>query len=242
MQPNFQHIVETRFSVRWKVSPPSFTHEWLAYRLGLLKRFCLPSVAAQTVDDITWVLFCDESTDSSAVSELRELKRDCPALRIAIVNSDRAVAIPEVVGSLVHPETEVLITTRLDSDDAIAETYLESIQAYAESFRRSGFDRLVLNFPRGYRLDLESGTAYRCRMPYSPFISLFERPRESHPIGALSGAHPKMHEFFPSHQDESMAGWLQVIHGANVSNAIERTDRELHDATELAAFNSKDTL
>ncbi|HMJ73576.1 MAG TPA: glycosyltransferase [Solirubrobacterales bacterium] len=245
--PKIQHLIETRFSLRTSRNP--LTREWLDYRLGLLRKYTLPSVAAQTVSSFTWLLFCDESTDSEVLEQLHSEERRLSTFEVALTSGTSGPL--DVVRSMVKPETDVLITTRLDSDDAIAARYVELIQTYAAPFHQSGHVRLLVNCPRGYRLDTREGPRlYRDWMPNSPFHSLFERPRQSEPETVLAaaheglrkryadrqrletlrtghtGGHSRMHQHYPTHQDESMPAWLIVVHEGNMVNRIPPTAHE----------------
>ena len=242
--PTVQHLIETRFSLQ---AGRPLTREWLEYRLGLLRRYTLPSVAAQTVSSFTWLLFCDESTDAEILEELRMEERRLSTLQLALTGNSRAPL--DLVRAMVQPDTDVLITTRLDSDDAIAKRYVERIQSYAETFHHSRHERIIVNCPRGYRLQLgdDRPRLYRDWMPNSPFHSLFERPRRTSVETVLSGVHEtlrrryadqrrletlrtggtgghgRMHQHYPTHQDESMPAWLIVVHGGNMVNRIPPT-------------------
>jgi len=242
--PKVQHLLETRFSVL-----PGFTSEWLADRLRVVRMFSLPSVAAQTTDAFTWIVFCDESTDPDILTQLRIEEDRLANLRV-ILTSERRTRIA-IVRELVQPDTDVLITTRLDSDDAIADQYLAAIQDYAEQFHRSSHSHLLLNFPRGYRMDVRRGQLHRGWMPNSPFHSFFERPREALPRGVMSAGHTalfrryegnqrlqmpgengsawhvRLHQHYPTHQDESMIAWLIAIHGGNQVSGIPPTAPQL---------------
>jgi Putative rhamnosyl transferase len=209
--------------------PAIHPRAWLQRRLDLFLRFCLPSVAAQTREDFVWLVFCDELTDAEILAELRAAERRLPAMRVAV--TDLFHDPHHHVCSLLDPGTEVLITTRVDSDDAIADRYLEAVREYAVPFHRSAHPDLLLNFPRGYRRDEGAGRLYEARMHASPFHSLFERPGRGpvataiQPLNtALYDQHATLHRQRFTHQDDSMHGWIQVLHGGNVANQIERTD------------------
>jgi hypothetical protein len=240
--PSVQHLLKTRFSVHLGGDLPL---GWLRERVELLRRFTLPSVAAQTTSAFTWLVLCDEATDRSILEELHAEEERLPALRVALTGDDRTAL--DVVRAAVDPEVDVLITTRLDSDDAIADGYLEAVQDYAASFHHSNLERLLVNFPRGYRLDVPQRRLYESRMTNNAFHSLLERPRSQPPHTVMSAgdeslrhrwyedyrrlsivgkgganwhSHAHLHQHYPTHQDESMPGWLIAVHGHNVINRI----------------------
>lgn len=194
------------------------TRAWCVERLALLRRYCLPSIVAQSAETFTWLLLCDESTDAETMAELREEERRLPALRIEMTSAARPPKA--VVRSLVSPDTEVLITTQLDSDDLIADAYLEAVQAYAGAFHGSAHRDLLVNFPRGYRLDASTADLYEERLANSSFHSLFERPRSAQVESVLRANHAVLRQYHFTHQDESMHAWIIVVHGGNLANRI----------------------
>jgi hypothetical protein len=237
--PVFQHLLETRFSIRMGEAAPSLA--WLEQRLELLRRLTLPSVAAQTARRFTWLVFCDESTDAGVLGELRAEERRTEGMKVTLTGAGRSRH--SIATSMVRPDTEVLITTRLDSDDLICDRYLEATQVYVEPFHRSENADLLLSFPHGYWLDVDDRRLYRAWLPNNPFHSLFERPRlgpvktvmrEGHAnlhrrykdyrlqIQAEDGTgwHVQLHQHYPTHRDESMPAWMIGVHGGNLVNHV----------------------
>ncbi|HMJ73572.1 MAG TPA: glycosyltransferase [Solirubrobacterales bacterium] len=245
--PSVQHLLETRFSVKLGWDLPA---GWLPERIELLRRFTLPSVAAQTTSAFTWLVLCDDATDPSILEQLRAEEQRLPALRLALTGDGRTAI--DVVRAAVDPDVDVLITTRLDSDDAIADRYLEAVQDYAASFHRSSLESILVNFARGYRLDVAQERFYASRMTNNAFHSLFERPRSHSPQTVMSAgddrlrrqwfqsydritmpgrgganwhSHAHLHQHYPTHQDESMPAWLVAVHGGNLLNRIKPNSR-----------------
>lgn len=244
--PVFQHLLETRFSIRIGEEVPSLA--WLEQRLELLRRLTLPSVAAQTARGFTWLVFCDESTDAGVLAQLREEERRVEGMRLALTGPGRSRL--SIVTSLVGPDTEVLITTRLDSDDLICDRYVEATQAYVEPFHRSANADLLLSFPHGYWLTESDRRLYKAWLPNNSFHSLFERPRRGPAKTVMSeghenlrrryrdyrlriqaedgtGWHVQLHQHYPTHQDESMPAWAIGVHSGNLVNHVYPNAREV---------------
>lgn len=253
--PVFQHLLETRFSIRMGEAAPSLV--WLEQRLELLRRLTLPSVAAQTARRFTWLVFCDESTDAGVLEQLREEERRTDGMKVTLTGAGRSRL--SIVASMVRPDTEVLITTRLDSDDLICDRYLEATQAYVEPFHRSRNADLLLSFPHGYWLAADDRRLCRAWLPNNSFHSLFERPRlgpaktvmsEGHEnlrrryrdyrlrIQAEDGTgwHVQLRQHYPTHQDESMPAWAIGVHGGNLVNHVYPNAREVPAAEWPASF------
>jgi hypothetical protein len=138
-------------------------------------------------------------------------------LRVVVTGPERQTVT--ATRDVLDPDADLVITTRLDSDDALNVNYIEFAQAYAEPFLRSRHRTLLLNFPRGYKLDVASSEVYESRIFNSSYPSLFERDHEDGSLQTvLSGSHSRFHRIYPCHQDESLAAWLQVLHGGNMIN------------------------
>ena len=64
-----QHLVVTRLTM--KLFYEGFSREWLEERLRLFRTYCVPGMAAQTIDDYQWLILCDEDTDPDFVEQHR---------------------------------------------------------------------------------------------------------------------------------------------------------------------------
>lgn len=222
--PDVDHAILTRFSVRAGPYVETFPAEWLHDRLQLLEAYCVPGLVHQTYGDFQWLVFCDESTPRWCLERLSELGEATAAFRIILTSAFRP-AIDDVLASFGRLPS-VLVTTRLDSDDALSIDYVESVARYVDAFYSSEQPALILNFPYGYKLDVDHGTLYESFQPHSPYMTLFERCDASRsPRTILSGNHGLMHRTYPLHQDVARIAWIQAIHGGNVSNRVVRSER-----------------
>jgi hypothetical protein len=221
VSPTFQHLVLTRFSVKTSWSWEEFPREWLEARLELFEAYCLPSLAAQSASDFRWLVYCDDSTPEDTLERLRAYRDDCPQLEVTMTGKGRHPI--RMLESLVPRDVDLVLTTRIDSDDAMHVDLLSSVQEYVEPFAASGHDQLLINFPRGFKLDVAAAQAYHSHLDNSPFHSLIERRRPIRSV--MSGNHSVLHQQYPTHQDHSIPGWLQVVYGGNIRNNI--TSREI---------------
>lgn len=222
------HLVITRFSVRFSDEPDPFPEPWLNDRMRLLEAYCLPGLAAQTCDDFTWLLLCDESTPGPHVEQLAALVEEVPGSAVIPTSTARS-SLPAVLSHL-DPAADVLVTTRLDSDDAIAVDFVDRVRGYLDPFRGLRYETLLLNFSLGRTFDTRTGTLYESFQPQGPFLSLFERlDSEADPRTVYSGNHGRLYQEHPLQVDASGPSWLQVVHGQNVSNHIRKIDKPLTD-------------
>ncbi|MDN4475420.1 glycosyltransferase [Demequina sp. SYSU T00192] len=212
---SFDHLVITRFSVKMDdIDGPADRERWLHERMELLRKYPLPSLQRQTSMNYTWVLLLDEDNPDWCRKELAELEGQNDFLRVHYIS---APFTPEVCSAVVahYSKGNALITTRLDSDDALAENYIDEVQARFDSQ-----ELCVVNFLHG--IQVSDGKVYRRDYPLNPFVSLYEMnfaglpPKtvfmDQHP---RLGAHAQVVDV-----ETSEAMWMQVVHGGNVANRV----------------------
>lgn len=219
----YEHLVLTRFSVR--ATPDARPHplEWLEDRLRLLEAFCLPAIAAQSETGLSWLVLCDETTAPAALARLEELLAAVPRARVLRTSAHRS-SLPAVL-ALLDPATEVLVTSRVDSDDALAVDFASRVATYVRPFCASGHDALLLSFPEGFKLDVGADRVFASFQPHNAFLTAFERVGRPGGLRTVqSGNHGLLHREHPLHQDASGPAWLQVVHGANVTNHVYPAD------------------
>jgi len=235
----FCHVVQTRFSVRASWGFQEFPLDWLHERLELLDAYCLPSVAGQTHGDFIWQVYCDKETDPAILAALKKRAEDVPQMQLALTGPGCDNPVTHVLKATGASDRAVA-TTRLDSDDAVARSYVEAIQAHADAFIESDRETLLLNFPRGFQLDRASGRLFYDWMPRSSFHSLFERVSTALTT-VLAGNHAKFHEIHPTEHDDSIAAWLMVIHEGNVLNTLREYYTGEADPARLVEFSISPT-
>lgn len=231
----FCHVVQTRFSIRASWGYQEFPLDWLEERLALFDAYCLPSVAGQLCGSFLWHVYCDKETDPAILAELTRRAEDVPQMQIALTGPGCDNPVKHVLKAI-RASDRAVVTTRLDSDDAIARGYVEAIQAHADAFVKSERRTLLLNFPRGFQLDVATGRLLFDWMPRSSFHSLFE-PVSTALTTVLAGNHSKFHELHPTEHDDSIPAWLMVIHEGNVLNTLREYYTGEADPARLAEFS-----
>jgi hypothetical protein len=210
----FRHVILTRFNVKIEQSAPPGT-DWLEERFSLFERFCLPSVQAQTCGNIVWVIFCDPDIPPRYRDRIREYAQWDTLRPIYFRHMFEQGMVRAAVAELAHGYTH-LITSRLDNDDAICRTFVESVQ---RRFRGQSFE--FLNFTNGYVWN--EGRVWSAQHASNPFISLVEDAANYSTV--YCGNHMELHQQGRVVQIAEPAGWLQVVHGRNLSNRVWGTPR-----------------
>ncbi len=214
-----EHFLITRFNVLPEfdiIDEGSWNREWLTHRFNLFEKFCYPSVLNQSNQNFKWIVFFHSKTPEDfkqKISEYAKWENFIPVYlddrytieynRLAILNNLSA-------------QPEYLITSRLDSDDAISIEYIETIQ---NNFAEQEFE--FLNFSYGYVLN--GGKLYLFKYLQNPFVSLVERVNELSVNGfktVLCADHTELYSHGKVKQIKTETGWMQIIHGKNNNNRV----------------------
>ncbi len=209
----------TRFNLRVqglrndKAGRPVLGPEWMRERLDLFEKYCVPSVRHQTVRDFTWLIFLDRDTEPADVERLRS--------NLTGVADARLILLPPVTGSepvakaaleCVEGKPDVLLTTRLDNDDALHAEALATVRGRVRPDRME-----FLNLRFGYVTD--GRHAWVKSHKYGHFTTLVE-PAASAPFHTVYCGlpHGRARRLAPFRQIADRPYWLEVIHGRNAAN------------------------
>jgi hypothetical protein len=208
----FRHFVLTRFDVNLGDQSKYRTDEWFENRLALFEQFTCPSIASQTQQDFTWIVFFHEQSRETVERRFGEK----PQLYTPVFTSAlwEPAIVRDAVRSLSTSEQGLIVSTQLDCDDVFAPDTVERIQRAVAS---GPGERSYFNFPLGYQFC--DGRFYIALDPANPFITLVE-PVESldEALFAYHVCHEDASEHAPVTQIDWSPGWLQVMHGTNIAN------------------------
>jgi hypothetical protein len=212
-QKEFKHFVITRMNVDWQISRPRGDRndpEFLSKRFALFEQICLPSVAAQTHKNFVWLMLLD----AGLPDEFREkVAKYCAAVQLTPIYVRSRETLLESVKQVVKKHTDedckYLITTSLDSDDAISKNFLQLVQA---QFREQEFE--FINFPFGYLYRASEQKLYLREWLTSPFYTLIESYTGDFKT-VLEYGHTEISDY-NNCQIVAEPIWLMVAHGNNV--------------------------
>jgi len=212
----FQHILLTRFNVRAFGSHVAPSMSWLLHRTDLFENVCFPSVASQTDQTFSWIVWVDLETPSPILRRLDVLRRQRYFDLSFVPAFDEGVAAHQIRDYLTG--FPYVLTTRLDNDDALATDYFRTLKCHIVPGTRSW-----VNFDHG--LQVGPHGVYRLYRSSNAFISLIERSIS--PKTAMCVKHSKAASVAPIMHVDGNAWWLQVIHGGNLMNYINRPSKRL---------------
>ena len=219
------HVLLTRFNLPSK-GPESLIRAkqgWLMRRVELFERYTIPSVAAQTVPGLHWIVYFDPESPRWLLDRLGPYVSSgafTPIFREEATWREVGADARQLTGA----RGSLLITTNLDNDDALANDFIERIQRLA----RPGETR-ALFLERG--LICCGGRAYLRRDRDNAFCSVAE-PWSAEPRTAWRDWHTMLRNHMPVISSAGPPAWLQVVHGENVSNRVRGrlTDPSRHQA------------
>ena len=220
--PPVPHVLMTRFNLATPGREAAIRNrpDWLATRFRLFEEFCLPSVAEQTRKAFTWIIYFDKDTPAEFKDRVTALQSQVPfeAWYTGLFPaSGWPQSVAAVLGAKPGTMPPTVLTSRLDNDDALARDYMERTAAAAVGQVPAPRTGIVIT--NGY---IRSATsAYRISHPCNAFASWLERvDQPGGPLTAMGISHIDAADFGPLVQVPGPGGWLQVVHGGNVSNKV----------------------
>lgn len=228
----FAHYFMTRFNMATPGREFAIRTQpgWLDYRFDLFERFCAPSLAAQTDGNFRWIIYFDEATPAPHRDRIETLRKKF-GFHPFYTGLFAAEGWTRSLRETFAPGTDRVLTTRLDSDDALAEDFVARLHAAvaAAGERPGGY-----NFTEG--LIRRADALYAIRHPSNAFFSWLS------PNGPELRTAPSIHHMTiasegPVVQIGGDPVWMQIVHESNVSNRVRgrrvspaRAGRRFHGA------------
>jgi len=214
---DFAHVILTRFNLATPGRESTLRNQqgWLAGRFELFERYCLPSVAAQTLRDFRWIVYFDEDTPAefrARIEACRAVAGFHPYFTPLFPGERWGISAREVLAAEGRA-APWLLSTRLDNDDGLAVDFVARLQAAVAAAARR---RAAFNLTNGVVFD--GRRAYALSHPSNAFASLLETWDGARTVSDYQHMH--LAEQGPVIQVAGPPGWLQVVHGGNVSNKV----------------------
>jgi hypothetical protein len=212
MKADLNHVLLTRFNLpSGGVESLIRAHDgWLRSRVELFERYCLPSVRSQTDWDFHWIIYFDPESPQWFMDWIDSHRAEgifIPRFRASVSPEELAADIR----SLVYVPRSGLATTNLDNDDALAIDFAERVQAVGPLAERTALylTHGLIRSPHGL---------YRRTDRTNAFCSVIESWDD--PQTCWADWHNRLGLAMPVRELGGTAAWLQVVHGANVSNRV----------------------
>ncbi len=212
MSENLDHVLLTRFNLPTPGAESLIRARegWLRRRVELFEKFCVPSVRAQTNRNFHWIVYFDPQSPAWLLE--RNARFAAEGLFVPVYRE--SVSPEQLVGDLravTGGTGSVLITTNLDNDDGIAVDFVDRIQNCTPTGTR---DAVYL----GRGLILSPHDLHLRTDRHNAFCSV--REGWDAPGTCWLDWHDLLHRHMPVTILAGEPGWLQVVHGTNVSNRV----------------------
>lgn len=241
-----QHFIMTLFNIKLGYKPGHKgrdgktlqSGDWFNQRCNLFEKYCLPSVQRQTSQDFTWLIFCGLDTTKKQWERLNQYRAAYPKI-LYLQTSLRRFDIGILLADLIHSNTNVVITTRLDNDDALNVRMVYFLHKHIDEFRASRDKSMPVNFPNGLVLDLRKNKLYAKGNNKNSFASLFERPHgvNKEVRSIMATQHANIGEFGDIGQIPGLPdAWLQIIHDRNIANTPQGVELNLSQLKKQFGF------
>ena len=231
----FQHFIITRFNLTTnqfnELSKGGVSDAWMDNRLQIFQDYCYSSIAKQTNQNFSWLVFFDTSTSEKHVKTINILAEKYPNF-VPVYAEGMENFLSGIQDEIKERLTEkFIITSRLDNDDCLHEEYINTLQ---EMFNFQNY--LAVDFIKGITLKIndEIKCGYRIHS-YNPFISLIESTESGFQTvcSKRHGGWGKIKLIKQVNIDIPL--WLSVVHDENVLNRYIGFD-DVDDKT-LSSFN-----
>lgn len=218
------HFLITRFNLKkedWKKDKNSqdvLNPRWIENRIELFKKFCLPSVLGQTTKNFTWLIFFEKGSGRAIEELIKELQNYSFIEAIQVEGyKEFQLGLPGFIEKRVSENSQYVLTTRLDNDDAINKEFISKLQ---EKAKKPAHNK-VLHFPNGLFLDLGKRNRLASHhYPLNQFVSLLER-KNNELKTVFCREHDKWDSEFKIDSLNLQDAWLQVTHDKNMANRFK---------------------
>ena len=166
------HVIITRFSFHLnpqKPDPNLLSTERLTRRFELFETFCYPSIMSQTNRDFVWMILIDPALPEPFRERLERLSAKMPLIQTYVIpwTHEYRLHHPPSIQKVLPLDITYLITTRLDDDDALSQSFVETVR---NDFKHTEIrDLMLLTYPQGYVWQSsggsKSGRLYPLRQP-----------------------------------------------------------------------------
>lgn len=183
---------------------------WLRARIALFEKYCVPSVLAQSTQNFSWIIYFDPESPGWLKDRIETFRAKGdfePIFRASVSNAELVHDLRRVTGA----RGGTLITSNLDNDDSLAVNFIERLQSAERSAPREAMyiAQGLIKSPTGL---------YRRTDRHNAFCSV--REGWDDPKTCWVDWHDLLSRHFPARELSGAPGWLQVVHGTNVSNRI----------------------
>ncbi len=232
----YQHFVIIRFSIKMKRSTgfynpiKKWNYERLNYRFFLFENICLPSLISQkNKKNYKIILMISNDLPDKFKLRLRNITKQYDFIHIVPVDEIQW-QLGDFLKSYCPEDTEYIVTTRMDDDDALNCNFTELVASYVG---KDNYNDYFISFPYGFYLNMDRK---KRRINYFPnknrlIACGLTRIRKYDLSGtAYCGAHKQLEK-----------RGFKVIYGST-KGMYSVTNHKYNDSTRIHFINHKNSI
>jgi hypothetical protein len=207
-----RYNVESHAALKAGIDP--FSPGWMEHRDRLFRRYCLPSVQSQTERGFDWFVMFHPATPRGFIEVIEGV-----GIAVFARTTNEALGIIQRD----HNDANIIVSTRLDNDDAIAPDFMQHVRATIDDALQNGFGSgqdFLVSYRNGIVAHAPSGRWRAHSQPSAPFLTLVEHlPPGQSWLSVLGLNHNEAPKLFPMISlDNEDPMWALMIHERNISN------------------------
>ena len=172
-------FILTRFNLHlWKKDKHNrntLSNIWMEQRFELFEKYCFPSVMNQKDRNFIWLCLFDISTLCDYKTRIIEYSRRCPEFFPLFLDdtetSDYTHYITKVIKHLKN-DNKILITIRLDNDDALNLDYVSNIRHCLDNISEN---TVILSFKYGIQYYVKEQIAVHIPFYNNHFLAMVDK-------------------------------------------------------------------
>ena len=212
-----------------KERQPVLTEQWLSDRFRLFETYCLPSIQQQTYKDFVWIVLMSDDTPQMYRQRMSELRAQCRQLSPLYIKNNDIERYHDIVKDKIRErksQSSLLVTLRIDNDDAIRCDYIERAVTLA---RQQTEPKRGYSYVYGIQYHAKANLAMRVPYPNNHFIFEINTQYKADDFDyILEYNHANTADMpfpFTAMMDKEVM-WAEVIHQRNVDNDVKGTWRQ----------------
>ncbi len=196
--------------------------DYLNYRFELFERYTFPSIKNQTVQDFKWIVMFHEKTPDEFKARIEGYSKIMPQfipLYISESDNEKNIIYIKLKERILEDDSDKYIITRIDNDDAIHKSYLETMRKYSGEIPDKKIP-YVINYESGLIYLTKTKYTRRAEVKKNHYITLVsDKNSLATPLEINHTLCDKYYETI-NYKDHQKPLWLEIDHGKNVSNQV----------------------
>lgn len=183
MTGTIPHIVLTRFNLALNFAckkredstvpqdKPWLEPDYLEKRFDIFEKYTYPSFAGQTDKNFKWIVMFHKDTPQKFKERIQKLSQGMEQMEAWFLDDEECRRCTTVIREYILQtyQNQGVITSRVDNDDIVHETFIESIKADMSQFTED----TILSYENGLQYDTRNREIMKYDYANNHFLSLF---------------------------------------------------------------------